>query len=102
MDVEFCDCGGLLVPARENVRRCRNCGREVEKPFDSRLTDETKKTEIVVIEDNEPDLPVMEKECPKCHHDKSYYWLIQTRSIDEPPTQFFRCVECRHVWREYK
>ncbi|MFX1287916.1 MAG: transcription factor S, partial [Promethearchaeota archaeon] len=25
----------------------------------------------------------------------------QTRSADEPSTSFFRCLECKHTWREY-
>ncbi len=93
MDIEFCECGGVLVPVKEGLRRCGSCGR---------VTGESKKEEIVVIENNEPSLPVMDKECPRCYHNKAYYWLIQTRSSDEPPTQFFRCTECKHVWREYK
>ncbi|MBI2578600.1 MAG: transcription factor S [Candidatus Aenigmarchaeota archaeon] len=102
MDIEFCGCGGMLAPAGKGLLRCRSCGKELEKKFHGKITAKSEKKEIVVIEDNAPDLPTTDKECPKCKHGKAYWWLIQTRSADEPPTQFFRCIKCRHVWREYK
>ncbi|MCW3991867.1 MAG: hypothetical protein NWE79_04105 [Candidatus Bathyarchaeota archaeon] len=27
--------------------------------------------------------------------------MVQTRSADESPAQFYRCIECGHTWREY-
>lgn len=100
MKVEFCRCGGVLVPAG-SAMKCRSCGTAVQKQAGAVVT-ETKKKDIIVIEDNRPDLPAMEKPCPKCGNGRAYWWLIQTRSADEPPTQFFRCVDCKHTWREYK
>ena len=29
------------------------------------------------------------------------YWEIQTRSADESPTRFFKCMNCEKQWREY-
>ncbi|RZD31406.1 MAG: transcription factor S [uncultured DHVE6 group euryarchaeote] len=40
-------------------------------------------------------------ECEKCNHTEAYWWTEQTRSSDEPETQFFRCTKCKHTWREY-
>ena len=40
-------------------------------------------------------------ECPKCKNNKAVWWLLQTRSGDEPPTQFYRCTKCAQTWREY-
>ncbi|MES1913335.1 MAG: hypothetical protein MHM6MM_005526 [Cercozoa sp. M6MM] len=37
--------------------------------------------------------------CPKCGHGKAYFYEMQTRSADEPMTQFFRCIECAHQWK---
>jgi transcription factor S len=46
-------------------------------------------------------LPITKIECPKCHHDEANWWFLQTRSGDEPPTQFYRCLKCNHTWRSY-
>lgn len=46
-------------------------------------------------------LPTIDVVCPKCGNTKAYYWVVQTRSIDEPSTQFYECTKCGHRWREY-
>ncbi|EDO06011.1 DNA-directed RNA polymerase Transcription factor S-II (TFIIS) family protein [Babesia bovis T2Bo] len=38
--------------------------------------------------------------CPSCHNKEAYFMSIQTRSADEPMTQFFVCTACRHRWKE--
>jgi len=38
--------------------------------------------------------------CPKCSNNEAYWWMVQTRGADESPTQFFRCTNCSHTWRE--
>ncbi|MFC2143710.1 transcription factor S [Candidatus Aenigmatarchaeota archaeon] len=102
MPLEFCECGGLLEP-HNGKKRCRTCGKVLDGKINIKITKNTKKNDIPVIEDNRPDLPTTdEKQCSKCGHKITYFWLIQTRSADEPPTQFFRCVKCKHTWREYK
>lgn len=37
--------------------------------------------------------------CPKCRSKKTTYYSIQTRSADEPMTNFITCIECKHRWR---
>jgi len=71
---------------------------------DAKITSHSKKEEMIVIEDNTPDrLPTTEKTCSKCHGKRAYWWVIQTRSSDEPPTRFYRCTneKCKYTWREY-
>lgn len=101
MHISFCGCGGLLAPSK-GALVCRACGKATGRTAEARVVTEAARSEVVVIEDNKPDLPVTDKECPRCASAQAWYWLIQTRSSDEPPTQFFRCTQCRHVWREYK
>ena len=104
MDIEFCSCGGILAPAGTGKVKCRNCGKEERKNVVSKMTTHAKKEEMVVIENNKPDrLPETEKKCQKCGSNRTYWWIIQTRSSDEPPTRFFRCTndKCKHTWREY-
>ncbi len=61
-----------------------------------------KKEKVVFIQKNKEEvLPKTTAECPKCHNDKAYYWIVQTRSSDEAPTKFLKCVKCEHRWRDY-
>jgi len=46
-------------------------------------------------------MPTTTIECPKCHNMEAQWWFLQTRSGDEPPTQFYRCTKCGHTWRQY-
>lgn len=99
MNVEFCECGGMLVPSKGGVK-CRSCGRSFKKTI-KKIKTPQKKKDIVIIEDNRPDLPETDNECPKCSNNRAYWWMIQTRSSDEPPTRFYKCTKCKHTWREY-
>jgi DNA-directed RNA polymerase subunit M len=45
--------------------------------------------------------PIVLKICPKCGNRDAEAWQEQTRSADEPSTSFFRCLKCKHTWREY-
>ncbi|MEM2866656.1 MAG: transcription factor S [Candidatus Hadarchaeales archaeon] len=104
--MKFCKCGGLLVPKpeEEGVLVCQLCGKE-EKAEGSeyRMVKKVEeKGDVVVIEEEEPStLPTTRAKCPKCGHDKAYWWMRQTRSADEPSTRFYRCVKCGNTWREY-
>ena len=40
-------------------------------------------------------------ECPKCGCKEAYFRTEQTRGADEPETEFYTCVKCEKVWREY-
>jgi len=51
--------------------------------------------------EGEQTLPTIKIECENCGNDKAVWWMLQTRSADEPTTQFYRCIKCRHTWRNY-
>jgi DNA-directed RNA polymerase subunit M len=74
---------------------CDNCG----------FSDKAGKTVTKATEDELTDSPVIKvvgkMECPKCGHGEAMWWFLQTRSGDEPPTQFYRCMKCNHTWRSY-
>ncbi|KAK2198470.1 bifunctional DNA-directed RNA polymerase subunit-transcription factor S/Pol III subunit C11 [Babesia duncani] len=38
--------------------------------------------------------------CPECHNGEAYFMSLQTRSADEPMTQFFACTKCLNRWKE--
>ncbi len=106
--IEFCEkCSSIMVPVKRgktSLMKCRGCGKEIKKEMKSlKIVEEKIRTRgVTVIENDTTLLPLTDKECPDCEHDRAYWWLQQTRSADEPPTQFFRCEKCKHTWREYK
>ncbi|RLG72926.1 MAG: transcription factor S [Methanobacteriota archaeon] len=109
--MEFCPkCGKLLLPSRvegETVLRCSKCG--FQKGLDREtylvrsLGDRKPKREVVVVEPEQEftPLPKTNATCPRCGNREAYWWLLQTRSADEPSTRFYRCTKCSKTWREY-
>jgi len=108
--MEFCDkCHSIMVPVktkdgRGNYLVCRKCGRKKYKSVKNfKITERAKNNKkVVVIDKDINSLPKTTKMCPKCENTEAFYWLVQTRSMDEPPTQFFKCTKCGYTWREYK
>lgn len=37
--------------------------------------------------------------CPRCKHRKTTYYSMQTRSADEPMTNFITCLNCNNRWK---
>jgi len=87
---------------------CDNCGysnkpaiQTVKQPMEEELANSG---QIKIVGDKEAklnSLPTTKIECPKCGNGEAFWWFLQTRSGDEPPTQFYRCVKCSHTWRSY-
>ena len=86
---------------------CDNCGysdkagRTVTQTTEEELTDVPTIKVVGEKESKLSTLPMTKIECPKCGHDEANWWFLQTRSGDEPPTQFYRCLKCNHTWRSY-
>lgn len=106
-NMQFCQkCGTRLVPIKKDkkiVLSCPTCGYETSREQRERMKIESEPEKIVVIgkaEQKIRTLPKTRAECPKCHHNEAFYWLVQTRGADESSTQFFRCVKCGATWRE--
>lgn len=38
--------------------------------------------------------------CGKCKSRKCTYYSLQTRSADEPMTNYFTCLNCKHKWKD--
>ena len=94
-----------MVPEKKGKTtylKCRKCGARTTKPArDMKISEKVIKGRgVVLLEEEGANLPITDKMCPKCENMRAYYWLQQTRSADEPPTQFFRCTKCKHTWRE--
>ncbi len=106
--VKFCpECGSFCQP--DPVKKSYVCPKcEWEEPLEETLKvsrENSKNVEkIVVVGKKERKLNTMPKiklQCEKCGNDEAYWWMVQTRSIDESMTQFFRCTKCSHTWRDY-
>lgn len=107
-------CGGLMRPVREGsftYMKCVRCGYKVQSPeksttlkVSSRIEHSVKEKTVVVEEPQEISrLPITrDVTCKKCGHNEAYYWVVQTRAADEPPTRFYKCAKCGYVWREYE
>jgi transcription factor S len=86
---------------------CENCGysdkagRTVTQATEEELADLPAIKVVGEKESKLSTLPTTKIECPKCGHDEANWWFLQTRSGDEPPTQFYRCLKCNHTWRSY-
>ncbi len=106
--MKFCPkCGSIILPVKKGnktMMKCSSCSYISNKKENIILKEEitlAKEDKIEVIDKNITTLPKTDAECPKCHHNKAYYWLVQTRAADEAATRFFRCTKCGNTWREY-
>ncbi len=113
--MRFCPkCGRLMRPRivdGERILECPNCGyselvkAHLEGYSVRKRIEHTNKEKIAVIDESKIPkvLPVTRSvECPKCGNREAYYWMMQTRAADEPPTRFYRCTKCGFTWREYE
>ncbi|MEM0021422.1 MAG: transcription factor S [Fervidicoccaceae archaeon] len=114
--MKFCPkCGSLMKPKRTGGKtylECPKCGYVEEMTTSqegykiaSKIKHSNKEKSIIVEEGKVPEtLPKLKDAvyCPKCGYNEVYYWTMQTRAADEPPTRFYKCVRCGHVWREYE
>lgn len=108
--MEFCEkCSNLMTVKKKRKRSflvCTKCNKE--KPLKREKLVITKallipKKDIVVMKGDEAiDLPKTRVTCPKCENREAYWWMQQTRSADEAPTIFYRCVKCTNSWRSYE
>ena len=86
---------------------CPNCGYKeklgstLKEAPDEELANSPQIKVVGEKEEKLNSLPTTKIECPKCGNDEAFWWFLQTRSGDEPPTQFYRCTKCSHTWRSY-
>lgn len=78
-----------------------SCGY-TQKEGSTAISEKVKQQKNIEIVEEMETKPVVDAACDKCDHNKAYFWSMQTRAADEPETRFFKCVKCKHTWREYK
>lgn len=105
--MKFCpECKSIIIPKKvdgKNIIKCA-CGYEEKDAEDLKFASKGKNTEIKdaeVMSNSDEQLPTTKSKCEKCANEEAYYWEIQTRASDEPPTRFYRCTKCKYTWRDY-
>ena len=98
--MQFC----LKCGARLKKGVCQKCGyAEAESRQETKKStaELDKSFTVLEIEEGKETLPTIMIDCEKCGNGEAVWWMLQTRSADEPTTQFYRCTKCSHTWRNY-
>jgi len=103
--MKFCPkCNARLKLAdSESEFVCPKCGYSEKGTKAKKQAKAEDRSTINILDEKEKKetLPVIKIECTKCGHNEAVWWMLQTRSADEPTTQFYRCVSCSFTWRNY-
>ena len=104
--MKFCPKCEVKLKKNNSKLECPKCGyTEGQKIVEEKksVVEESPNNEFNVFEGNEGEesLPTIKIECEKCGHNEAVWWMLQTRSADEPTTQFYRCTKCKYTWRNY-
>ena len=103
--MKFCPKCEIRLKSHDSKLVCPKCGHSEGGDSQSFKTvmEEKEVSELNVLEesDGKEALPTIKINCEKCDHDEAVWWMLQTRSADEPTTQFYRCINCGHTWRNY-
>ena len=102
--MKFCPNCEVRLKKTDTGLRCTKCDyTEGGATTTKQVKAEEDVSEFNVLEksDSQETLPTIKIDCEKCGHDQAVWWMLQTRSADEPTTQFYRCVKCNFTWRNY-
>jgi len=102
--MKFCPkCEIRLKRDSSNSILCPKCGYTEGGSNKKETVEVEVESNFNVLSENEgkETLPTIKIECEKCGNNEAVWWMLQTRSADEPTTQFYRCTKCKHTWRNY-
>lgn len=102
--MKFCPKCDVRLKKVDSELTCPKCGYSEGKTETKKaVLKEEQDPEFNVLEETEGNktLPTIQIECQKCGHNEAVWWMLQTRSADEPTTQFYRCTKCNFTWRNY-
>jgi len=102
--MKFCPNCEVRLKKTDTDLRCPKCDyTEGDATTTKQVKEEKDVSEFNVLEksDGQETLPTIKIDCEKCGHDQAVWWMLQTRSADEPTTQFYRCIKCNFTWRNY-
>ncbi len=103
--MKFCPTCEVRLKKSDSGLQCPKCGYSKGGSKDAKKVKEEEESvsEFNVLEESEgkETLSTIKIDCGKCGNDEAVWWMLQTRSADEPTTQFYRCIKCGHTWRDY-
>ncbi len=101
--MKFCPNCEVKLKKGDSGLQCPKCDYVEGNETISKTVVEEHESQFNVLSENETveTLPTIKIECEKCGNDEAVWWMLQTRSADEPTTQFYRCSKCRYTWRNY-
>ncbi len=101
--MKFCPDCEVRLKKSESGLMCPKCNYSEGSKSTTKKIEEKEVSEFNVLEESEVEetLPSIKIDCEKCGHNEAVWWMLQTRSADEPTTQFYRCTKCNHTWRNY-
>ena len=101
--MKFCPRCEVRLKKDDSGLKCPQCDYTEGRISTTKKIQEHEVSEFNVLEETEEQktLPTINIDCEKCGYDEAVWWMLQTRSADEPTTQFYRCTKCNHTWRNY-
>ncbi|NIM25174.1 MAG: transcription factor S [Nitrososphaeria archaeon] len=103
--MKFCPKCEVKLKKDGSDLKCFKCGyvEGGSSPQPKKVVEEESTEAFNVFAENEGEesLPTIEIECENCGNNEAVWWMLQTRSADEPTTQFYRCTKCKNTWRNY-
>ena len=103
--MKFCPKCEVKLKKDGSDLKCSKCGyiegNTLDKQKKVMQEEQTEAFNVFAENEGEESLPTIKIECESCGNDEAVWWMLQTRSADEPTTQFYRCTKCKNTWRNY-
>lgn len=101
--MKFCPNCEVRLKKTDSGLQCPKCDYSEGQSGSTKKVIQEERSEFNVLDeaDGKEALPTIKIDCEKCGHTEAVWWMLQTRSADEPTTQFYRCTKCNFTWRNY-
>lgn len=111
MKLSFCPwCNNLVVPLFD-VRKCSmapRCGYKESVDVGSGSAVDVidfvevggRNNDTFSVSEDMSGWGTTEIRCDKCNNNSAFFKQMQTRSADEPMTEFYKCTQCSHRWKQ--
>ena len=99
--MEFCPKCGAILMMKKTKAGCPRCSYTAKGKVNMEMKEKVKEQVIVAVVDEKVGEvhPITDFKCRKCGHNKSYFWIRQMRSGDEPESKFYKCIKCKNTTR---